>query len=57
MTLNPDLVASIINTKLRDYYNDLDSLLDDLDNAEEMINILMENDYLYIKEINQFRKK
>lgn len=57
MALNPELIASIINTKLRDYYNNLDDLLFDLENSKEMIDILINSGYEYNKEINQFRKK
>ena len=57
MVKNPNVVLSIINLKLRDYYNNLDALIDDLEDGEEMVNLLKENDYQYVEEINQFRKK
>ena len=57
MTKDPNIILSIINLKLRDYYSDLESLKYDLEDAEEMISILENNGYLYNKEINQFRKK
>ena len=57
MVKDPNIVLSIINLKLRDYYNNLDSLIDGLEDGEEMVNLLKENDYQYVEEINQFRKK
>lgn len=57
MVNDPNIVLSIINLKLRDYYNNLDALIDDLEDGEEMVNLLKENDYQYVEEINQFRKK
>ncbi|MBR6288075.1 MAG: DUF4250 domain-containing protein [Acholeplasmatales bacterium] len=57
MVKDPNIVLSIINLKLRDYYNNLDALIDDLEDGEEMVNLLKENDYQYVEEINQFRKK
>lgn len=57
MVKDPNIVLSIINLKLRDYYNNLDELIDDLEGGEEMVNLLKENDYQYVEEINQFRKK
>ena len=57
MVKDPNIVLSIINLKLRDYYNNLDALIDDLEDGDEMVNLLKENDYQYVEEINQFRKK
>ncbi len=57
MVKDPNIILSIINLKLRDYYNSLDELIDDLDDGYEMVEILNNNDYQYVKEINQFRKK
>ena len=57
MVKDQNIVLSIINLKLRDYYNNLDALIDDLEDGEEMVNLLKENDYQYVEEINQFRKK
>lgn len=57
MVKDPNIVLSIINLKLRDYYNNLDALIDDLEDGEEMVNLLKKNDYQYVEEINQFRKK
>ena len=57
MVKDPNILLSIIYLKLRDYYNNLDALIDDLEDGEEMVNLLTENDYQYVEEINQFRKK
>ncbi len=57
MVSDPNIVLSIINLKLRDYYNSLDELIDDLEDGYEMVELLIKNDYQYVKEINQFRKK
>ena len=57
MTKDPNIILSIINLKLRDYYSNLDDLKYDLEESEEMIKILEENDYSYDENINQFRKK
>ncbi len=57
MVKDPNIVLSIINLKLRDYYNSLDELIDDLEDGYEMVELLIKNDYQYVKEINQFRKK
>ena len=38
---DPMLLLSVVNTKLRDYYHDLDALCDDLDvEKEEIVNTL-----------------
>lgn len=55
--LNMDsyLILSIINTKLRDFYNNLDDLVEDL-NIDKIILIdkLKEIGYLYNNKLNQF---
>ncbi|MBR6071351.1 MAG: DUF4250 domain-containing protein [Acholeplasmatales bacterium] len=58
MINNPVILLSIINTKLRDFYNNLDDLCDDLDyEKEEVINILSSIGYYYNIEENQFKEK
>ncbi|MGD9964149.1 MAG: DUF4250 domain-containing protein [Candidatus Izemoplasmatales bacterium] len=49
------LILSIINTKLRDFYNNLDDLVEDL-NIDKIILIdkLKEIGYLYNNKLNQF---
>ena len=55
---NPILLLSIVNTKLRDFYSNLDELCEDLDESkDEIIDILANSGYIYDKEINQFREK
>lgn len=55
---NPIILLSVINTKLRDYYDSLSSLCDDLDESEDENNNLLNNaGYYYDSEKNQFLKK
>lgn len=52
---DPMLLLSVVNTKLRDYYNDLDALCDDLDvEKEEIVNTLKAIDYEYDENRQQF---
>ena len=49
------LLLSVVNTKLRDYYADLDRLCDDMEiNKEELTGKLAEIDYEYDAGRNQF---
>jgi hypothetical protein len=53
---DPIMLLSVINMKLRDQYDSLDSLCDDLDvNKEEIINKLSSVNYVYDEEQNQFK--
>lgn len=53
---DPMMLLSVINTKLRDHYKDLDNLCNDLEvNKEELIEKLGNIDYEYIAEMNQFK--
>jgi hypothetical protein len=53
---NPFVLLSYINTKLRDNYSSLDSLVDDLDiNIDELNSILNSEGYYYNSELNQFK--
>ncbi len=52
------VLLSVINTKLRDFYDSLESLCDDLD--EDIDNIKFKLDkigYIYDENLNQFIKK
>ena len=50
-----NILLSVINTKLRNDYDDLDSLCRDLNlEKKELIIKLQELNYQYAKEINQF---
>ena len=56
MNTNPILLLSIINTKLRDQYESLDALCDDLNyNIEEVKKLLASIDYYYDENLNQFK--
>lgn len=58
INLSPAVLLSIINTKLRNQYSSLDELCEDLHlEKEEIINILMQIDYIYDENINQFISK
>ena len=55
---NPMVLLSVINTKLRDYYDSLSSLCDDLDESEDEVNQILNNaGYYYDSEKNQFLTK
>lgn len=49
------MLLSVINTKLRDYYKNLDELCDDLnEDKNEIIKKLKEIDYSYNEKLNRF---
>ncbi|MCQ2495615.1 MAG: DUF4250 domain-containing protein [Lachnospiraceae bacterium] len=51
----PNMLLSVINTKLRDEYSSLEALCDALDeDKEEIIKILAAIDYKYDSEKNKF---
>lgn len=51
----PNLLLSIVNTKLRDKYTSLSELCDDLDEDENRIkNILSSIGYYYDEKLNKF---
>ncbi|MDD3712804.1 MAG: DUF4250 domain-containing protein [Candidatus Izemoplasmatales bacterium] len=55
LDMDINILLSVINTKLRNHYDDLDSLCRDLNlNKEELIIKLQELHYQYSKEVNQF---
>ena len=53
---DPALLKSILNTYLRDKYETLESLCDDLDlNQDEIISKMENAGYAYLSDIRQFR--
>ena len=53
---NPILLLSIVNTKLRDFYSNLDSYCEDMDISRNIIEKKLENaGYKYHSDLNQFR--
>lgn len=54
--MDVNILLSILNLKLRDYYSNLDDLCYDMDiNKDILINKLKEANYIYNKELNQFK--
>jgi len=52
---DPMLLLSVVNTKLRDYYHNLDALCDDMNvEKEEIVNTLKTIDYEYDENRYQF---
>ena len=55
---DPEILVSVLNTRLRDCYGNLHELCDDLDADEgDLTEFLHGVGYFYVPEINQFRKK
>jgi hypothetical protein len=55
---NPMILISVVNTKLRDFYSNLDDLCDDLDESrDEIERILNDAGYIYDSTKNQFIEK
>ena len=55
LPMDPVMRLSFVNTKLRDFYKDLDALCQDLDvDKEELVESLAVIDYHYDVEKNQF---
>lgn len=55
-TMDPQILLSLINTKLRDQYGSLEVLCDDLSIVEEEITKKLKSiGYEYNKESNQFK--
>ncbi|HJA92081.1 MAG TPA: DUF4250 domain-containing protein [Candidatus Eisenbergiella merdipullorum] len=52
---DPVMLLSFLNLKLRDFYESLDALCEDLDlNKEEILNKMKQIDHTYDKEKNRF---
>lgn len=55
---DPNLLLSILNMKLRDFYSSLDALCDDMEENKEEIEALMDKaGYCYQSETNSFIRK
>lgn len=55
MIKDANILLSVINTKLRDFYSNLDDLCEDLDyDKNEVVSILENVGYSYNIELNQF---
>ena len=53
---DPAMLLTFINMKLRDQYDSLESLCDDLDvSQDEVIQTLQKIDYIYDEQLNQFK--
>lgn len=53
---DPAMLLSFVNMKLRDQYDSLESLCDDLDvSQDEIIQTLQKIDYIYDEQLNQFK--
>ncbi len=58
MVNDPNILLSVVNTKLRDYYSNLDDLCEDLSyDKDEVINLLSSINYAYDSNSNQFVSK
>lgn len=56
LKMDTNILVSLINMKLRDFYSSLDLLCDDLGIVEEELKYkMMTGDYEYIEEENQFK--
>ncbi|MEG1481952.1 DUF4250 domain-containing protein [Clostridium sp.] len=54
--MDPNILVSIINLKLRDYYSNLEDLGDDMDISIEVLeDSLKKGGFIYNKSTNQFR--
>lgn len=52
---DPIMLLSYVNTKLRDYYSDLETMCEDMEfKEEELVEKLMAIDYHYDRGKNQF---
>ena len=55
---DPYMLLSYINTKLRDFYDNLDDLCSDLDlDKEDIVNKLNGINYIYDNNLNKFIQK
>lgn len=53
---DPNLLVSVVNTKLRDFYDSLDALCDDMGvDQNQLVLKLLSADYSYDARLNQFK--
>jgi len=56
LTMDPIILLSMVNMKLRDFYPTLESLCEDLHiNKADLLNRLMSVGFEYNSELNQFK--
>ena len=56
LDMDPNILVSMVNMKLRDFYSNLDQCCEDVDiNKDELINKLSKVGYEYNIELNQFK--
>ncbi|MDS0524171.1 DUF4250 domain-containing protein [Clostridium sp. SHJSY1] len=56
ISMDTDMLLSILNLKLRDYFNSLEDLCDDIGiSKEEVLEKLESTGYTYDKKTNQFK--
>lgn len=56
LKMDPNILVSMINMKLRDFYSNLDSYCEDMDISRSIIEEKLENaGYKYHSDINQFK--
>lgn len=56
LNMDPNILVSMVNMKLRDFYSNLDNYCDDMDISRDIIeNKLLSAGYKYYSDINQFK--
>lgn len=56
LNMDPNILVSMVNMKLRDFYSNLDNYCDDMDISRHIIeNKLLSAGYKYYSDINQFK--
>ena len=54
---DPFILLGVVNSKLRDQYDSLEALFEDMDaDQEQLVQTLGAIGYVYHEELNQFRK-
>lgn len=55
INMDPNMLFSLVNMKLRDFYSSLDDMCEDLDlNKQNIEDKLASEGYIYLKEENKF---